>query len=48
MLLSEKNLKIDHQMLDLQIGGKLIEQVGNNCKQKFFKFVGQVQDEQLS
>ena len=30
------------------IGGKPIEQVGTNCKEKYFKFVGHVLDDKLS
>ena len=34
--------------VELQIGGKLIDQVGSDCKEKYFKFVGHVLDDKLS
>ena len=34
--------------IELKIGDKVIEQVGTNCKEKYFKFVGHVLDDKLS
>ena len=46
MLFSEKSLQI--QDLNLKIGDKNVEQVGFNCKEKYFKFVGHFIDDKLS
>ena len=48
MLFSGQNKLNDIGDLNLQINGKNIDQVGNNCKDKYFKFVGHVLDENLS
>ena len=48
MLFSEKNDKINLQNKNLKIGEQMIEQVGSNCKEKYFKFVGHVIDDQLT
>ena len=45
MLFSDKNLQTN---INLKIGGKTVEQVGQNCKEKYFKFVGHVIDDKLS
>ena len=34
--------------MKLKINGKDIDQIGNNCKDKYFKFVGHVLDENLT
>ena len=34
--------------LNLQIDGYYVDQIGNNCKDKYFKFVGHVLDENLT
>ena len=34
--------------LNVNIGGKPVEQVGSQCKEKYFKFVGHVLDDKLS
>ena len=47
MLFSEKNQKIDLTNKKLYIGEQTIEQIGSNCKEKYFKFVGHVLDDQL-
>ena len=41
-------MQLESQNLTLKIGDKLIEQVGNNCKEKYFKFVGHLLDDQLN
>ena len=46
MLFSDKTLQL--QGLNLRIGDQNIEQVGSNCKDKYFKFVGHVLDDKLS
>ena len=48
MLFSEKNLHTDISNLQIKIGGKIVDQVGTNCKEKYFKFVGHVLDDKLS
>ena len=48
MLFSEKNAQINLQNLQLKIGDKVVEQVGTNCKEKYFKFVGHVLDDKLT
>ena len=45
ILFTEKNLNTE---LNIKIGGKFIDQVGSNCKEKYFKFVGHVLDDKLS
>ena len=40
MIFAEKNEKLNLQYLKLKIGDKIVEQVGTNCKEKHFKFVG--------
>ena len=47
MLFSEKNQKIDLTNKKLYTGEQTIEQIGSNCKEKYFKFVGHVLDDQL-
>ena len=46
MLFSEKNLDIG--INSLKIGNQTIDQIGSNCKEKYFKFVGHVLDDKLS
>ena len=46
MIFSDQNLKTGTH--NLQIGNQTIEQVGTNCKDKYFKFVGHVLDDKLS
>ena len=48
MLFSEKNDKINLHNKNLKIAEQMIEQVGSNCKEKYFKFVGHVIDDQLT
>ena len=48
MLFSDKNAQINLQYLNLKIGDKLVEQVGTNCKEKYFKFVGHVLDDRYT
>ena len=48
MLFSEKNLQTDVDTLQIKIGDRIVEQVGTNCKEKYFKFVGHVLDDKLS
>ena len=46
MMFSDKNLDIGTNTL--KIGDQTIEQIGSNCKEKYFKFVGHVLDDKLS
>ena len=46
MVFSETNTKIGNN--SLKIGGTTIDQIGSNCKEKYFKFVGHVLDDRLS
>ena len=46
MLFSEKKAPVVTNIL--KVGDKLVEQVGSNCKEKYFRFVGHVLDENLS
>ena len=46
MVFSETNSEIGNNRL--KIGDTTIEQVGTNCKEKYFKFVGHVLDDRLS
>ena len=48
MLFSENKVDLDQEKLNLKIGSQIIEQVGNGCKEKYFKFVGHVLDDKLS
>ena len=48
MLFSGHNKNIDLSTLSVKIDNKEIEQIGNKCKEKYFKFVGHVLDENLS
>ena len=48
MLFCDKKSQINLQYLNLKIGDKLIEQVGTNCKEKYFKFVGHVLDDKFT
>ena len=48
MLFSDKNLQIDTNNLQIKIGWKIVDQVGTNCKEQYFKFVGHVLDDKLS
>ena len=41
-------MKVDFSNLGLNIGGENIERIGNDCKDKFFKFVGHHLDEFLT
>ena len=46
MLFSEKNVDIGTNTL--KISNQTIEQIGSNCKEKYFKFVGHVIVDKLS
>ena len=46
MIFSDQNLTTIPNKL--QIGSQIIEQVGTNCKEKYFKFVGHVIDDKFS
>ena len=46
MIFSDQNLQIGTN--NLHIGNQRIEQVGSNCKEKYFKFVGHVLDDKMS
>ena len=48
MIFAEKNEKLNLQYLKLKIGDKIVEQVGTNCKEKHFKFVGHVLDDKFT
>ena len=45
MVFSETNSEIGNN--SLKIGDTTIEQVGSNCREKYFKFVGHVLDDRL-
>ena len=46
MVFTEKNSKISNN--NLKFGDTIIEQIGTDCKEKYFKFVGHVLDDKLS
>ena len=46
MVFSDKNLQLTPNIL--KIGDQIVDQVGTNCKQKYFKFVGHVLDDKMS
>ena len=46
MLFSEEQSNIGNN--NLKIGDTIIEQIGTNCREKYFKFVGHVLDDNLS
>ena len=46
MLFSHPNLEVGTN--ELRIGNKKVEQIGTNCKDKYFKFVGHVLDDRLN
>ena len=48
MLFSGHIKNIDIGNLSIRIDDKPVEQIGNNCKEKYFKFVGHVLDERLT
>ena len=48
MLFSGQNKLKDIQNFKLEINGKHVYQVGNNCKEKYFNFFGHVLDENLT
>ena len=41
-------LKTDFQELNIKIADKNVDRIGANCKEKYFKFVGHVLDENLA
>ena len=48
MLFTEKNAKFDLQGLDIKIADKIVDRIGSNCNEKYFKFVGHVLDDKLT
>ena len=46
MLLSDQNLQLCTNTLKVRY--QKIDQVGSNCKEKYFKFIGYVLDDKLS
>ena len=46
MLFSNPNLEVGTN--ELRIGNKKVEQIGTNCKERYFKFVGHVLDDRLN
>ena len=48
MLFLDKNQTNSVNPFQIKIGDKIVEQVGTNCKEKYFKFVGHVLDDTLS
>ena len=46
MIFSDQNLETETN--GLHIGSQNIDQVGINCKEKYFKFVGHVIDDKLT
>ena len=48
MLFQDKNLNSNVGTFQLKLGDKIVKQVGTNCQEKYFKFVGHVLDDSLS
>ena len=48
MIFSEKDIMSNVLGLKLKIVEEIIDQIGSNCKEKYFKFVGHVLDDSLS
>ena len=48
MLFRTKNMKVDFDKVALKLDGTDIERIGEDCKTKYFKFVGLHLDEFLS
>ena len=48
ILFRSKNMHVDFSRLSLKIGDENIDRIGDNCKDKFFKFVGIRLDEHLT
>ena len=48
MLFQDKKLNSNVNTLQIKIGEQIIDQVGSNCTEKYFKFVGHVLDDSLS
>ena len=46
MLFSNSNLEVGTN--ELRIGNKKVEQIGTNCRDRYFKFVGHVLDDRLN
>ena len=46
LLFSNSNLEVGTN--ELRIGNKKVEQIGTNCKDRYFKFVGHVLDDRLN
>ena len=48
ILFRAKNMHVNFENCELKIGTEVIERIGNNCKTKYFKFVGIHLDEHIS
>ena len=48
MLFSDREVNLQSLGNKLQIGNQIIEQIGNKCKEKYFRFVGHVLDDKFS
>ena len=48
MLFSDKIVQLDSEVHNLKLGDKTVEQIGTNCREKYFKFVGHVLDDKLT
>ena len=48
ILFRSKSMHVDFNDLELFIGNEKIERIGDNCKDKYFKFVGHQLDEHLT
>ena len=48
MLFSDKIVQLDSKVHNLKLGYKTVEQIGTNCREKYFKFVGHVLDDKLT
>ena len=48
MIFCDKKQQMGLQGRNLKIGETIIEQVGSNCNEKYFKFVGHFIDDNLS
>ena len=48
MIFKNKNMKLEEHICKLYIDNSLLERIGNNCEEKFYKFVGIRIDENLT
>ena len=48
MLFSDKIVQLDSEVHNHELGDKTVEQIGTNCRETYFKFVGHVLDDKLT